>query len=137
LEAAPTFEYTLSRVHFLARISVAAVWVYQGLIPKIWFRDWSEMILLRQMGVDIHFVPAVLKSFGYLEICFGLIVIINWHARWPLMITIGAMVGGLVGIARHSPAVFHAAFNPLTLNGLMLVMATIALMTLPPRKRPG
>jgi uncharacterized membrane protein YphA (DoxX/SURF4 family) len=122
----------LARIHTLARIGIAAVWIYHGLVPKLLYRDWSEMDLLHDMGVEIAIVPMILQTFAYLEISLGLLVLAHWRHRWPLWATIGIMIGGLLSVAKHSPKVLHAAFNPVTLNGLMLALAVIALISQSP-----
>lgn len=132
-EIASSSEKTLVHIHRIARIGVAATWIYHGLIPKVIFRDWSEMTLLHDLGVDIQFVPMLLQNMGYAEIAFGVLILTIWHGRWQLWATIGIMIGGLLSIAHHSPATFHAAFNPVSLNGLMLVLAVIGLLSQPPR----
>ncbi len=121
----------LTRIHLLARASVGFVWIYHGLVPKIIYRDWSEMTLLHDLGVDIQFVPALLQTLGLAEIAFGVLLLTICRWRWPLWATMGIMLGGLLSIARHSPANLHTAFNPVSLNGLMLVMAVIALISQP------
>ena len=126
-------ESVLTRINFIARLTIALVWIYHGLVPKIIYRDWSEMTLLRQAGVDIQFVPALLQTLGLAEIFFGVLVLAQWRGRWQLWATMGIMLGTVLGIARHSPAVFHSDFNPISLNGLMLAMAAIALISQPPR----
>lgn len=90
------------------------------------------MTLLHDMSVDIQFVPALLQTMGMGEILFGVLVLAIPRLRWPLWATIGIMLGGVLGIASHSPAMLHAAFNPVSLNGLMVVMAVIALISQPP-----
>lgn len=116
----------------MARSGIAGVWIYHGLVPKVIFRDWSEMTLLHDLGVDIQFVPAVLQTLGYAEMTLGVFVLTSRRSLWPLWVTIGGMLGGILGIAQHSPAMLHAAFNPVSLNGLMLVLAVVALISQPP-----
>ncbi len=108
------------------------MWIYHGLVPKLLFRDWSEMTLLHDIGVEIQLVPALLQTMGLAEIAFGVLVVAMWRCRWTLWATMGIMLGGVLGIASHSPAILHQAFNPVSLNGLMLVMAVVALISQPP-----
>jgi len=91
------------------------------------------MSLLHDLQVDIQMVPALLQIFGYAEIAMGVLLLANWRSRWPIWATIGIMIGGLGSVARHSPAVLHAAFNPVSLNVLMLALSVIALVAQPTR----
>ncbi len=124
---------SLGQIHTLSRTAVGLVWIYHGLVPKILFRDWSEMSLLVRMGVDIQLVPALLTNVGCLEIGLGLLILTFRRLCWPLWATIGIMIGSLLPIARFSPGLLHAAFNPVTLNGLMLALCAVALAS----KKPG
>lgn len=120
----------LSSIHRLSRATLAAIWIYHGLVPKFLFRDWSEMALLGDMGLDVQLLPSALTTAAYLEIALGLLILANWRSRWPLWATIGAMLGALIGVARYSPQVLHAAFNPVTLNGAAIALALIALWSM-------
>ena len=131
-EIASSSEKTLVYIHRIARVGLAATWIYHGLVPKVIFRDWSEMTLLHDLGVDIQFVPMLLQNMGYAEIAFGALILTIWRGLWQLWATIGIMIGGLLSIAHHSPATLHAAFNPVSLNGLMIVLAVIGLLSQPP-----
>jgi len=121
----------LLRIHRVARISLAWVWIYHGLVPKLLYRDWTEIRLLGDAGVDLQLIPSILQVFGLAEIGFGLLILANWRSRWPLLATIGIMVGSLLAVAQRSPTLLTGAFNPVTLNTLMIALALIALWTLP------
>lgn len=114
-------------IYRLARGTVAGVWIYSGLVPKVLFRDWSEMTLLRESGVDTPLLPYVTNSVGFLEILFGLATLVLWKRHWPLWMTVGVMAGALISVAQHSPRMLHAAFNPVTTNGMLIVLALVAL----------
>jgi hypothetical protein len=92
------------------------------------------MTLLHDLEIDIQLVPALLRTIGTAEVCFGLFMLALWRTRWPLWATLGIMVGALVSVAQHSPNLLHAAFNPVSLNGLVFVLAAIALFSQPPPK---
>lgn len=124
----------LRRIHAVARISLALVFFYHGLVPKLLFRDWTEMRMLGDAGVELQMIPSVLQAFALVEIGFGALVLANWRSRWPLMATIGVMIGSLFAVAQRSPAVLTGAFNPVSLNGLMISLAAIALWALPEKR---
>ncbi|HEY5753887.1 MAG TPA: DoxX-like family protein [Chthoniobacterales bacterium] len=127
-------ERRLRTIYRLARSAVAGVWIYSGLVPKILFRDWSEMTLLSESGVETSLLPYVTHSVGLLEILFGLTILLLWKRRWPLWMTVGVMVGALISVAQHSPRTLHAAFNPVTTNGMLAALAIVTLWAAPPKK---
>jgi hypothetical protein len=114
-------------IHSLARLTIVLVWLYHGLVPKLIFRSPDELKMLRDAGISSSHVLTLVSSAGVAEACFAVILIIFWRSRWPLWLTIIAMVAALLGVAATSPGFLAAAFNPVTLN---LTVAALALIDL-------
>lgn len=114
-----------SLVHAVARISIAFVWIYHGLIPKLIYRDAAETAMMRDMGISAERAAALLAPAGFVEILLGLILICAWRQRWPLALTGGLMALALLGVALSSPAYLTTAFNPVTLNFQMISLCVI------------
>ncbi len=113
-------------IYTLSRGAVAAAWIYQGLVPKLLGPHADEISLLLAAGIDQpHFAASV---FGILEVAFGVLTIVLWKQSWPLILTILTMVVALAQVAITAPAYLAAAFNPVTLNLLMVVCACCALL---------
>jgi uncharacterized membrane protein YphA (DoxX/SURF4 family) len=112
-------------VYFLARLTIALVFFYHGLIPKLLFRSPDELAMLSNLGVS-SFVSLTLAA-GWAEIAFALLLIILWRARWPLWVTIIGMFAATISVAVGSPDYFHKAFDPLTLNISVAALAGCAL----------
>jgi hypothetical protein len=111
--------------HAVARAAIAAVWIYQGLIPKLLFRHTGELALLRGSGLFPGREEAVLTAMGIGEILFGLILIAFWRARSLLLLQVPLLIGLTAGALRGAPATFLAPYNPATLN---LALAALALV---------
>jgi hypothetical protein len=111
----------------LCRVTVAFIWLYHGLVPKLIYRSPDEFKMLIDAGIPSSHALGVMSLLGFVEVCFALILLIFWKSRWPLRITIFAMLLGVIGVAVESAAYLTAAFNPVTLNLAVAVLAFIAL----------
>jgi hypothetical protein len=53
---------------------------------------------------------------------------IFWKSRSLFWVTLGAMVAATIGVSIASPSYLFAAFNPLTLNLSIAVLAVVGLL---------
>ena len=118
----------LAGIHALARAGVGFVWLYHGLIPKLIFHHADEYRLVAEAGLPESLWTSVVNAIGLAEIALGLIVLLNWRSRWPLGLTIILMALALLGVAINSPSCIVSAFNPLTLNVLLALLALVGLI---------
>jgi uncharacterized membrane protein YphA (DoxX/SURF4 family) len=115
-------------IYCLTRFTLALIWLYHGLIPKLIYRSPDEFTMLRSAGVQASSALALVSVAGWLEIGFALVLVIFWKARWPLCVTIAAMFAATLAVGISSPASFHAAFDPLTFNLAVAVLAACGLL---------
>jgi uncharacterized membrane protein YphA (DoxX/SURF4 family) len=113
-------------IYFLARIAIAFVFFYHGLIPKLLYRSPDELEMLRNLGVSSFALLTAVA--GWIEIAFALLLVVLWRARWPLWVTIVGMFVATTSVALGSSGYFHRAFDPLTLNASVAVLAACALV---------
>ena len=118
-----------SLVQLTARCALAFVWMYQGLVPKILSRHTDELEMVRQGGISDSAAPVLVQAVGWLEVIFGLILLLTFGRAWPLKGTIVLMFFATVGVAVNSPHYLNAAFNPVSLNFLMVALAVIGLLS--------
>ncbi|MES2459681.1 MAG: DoxX-like family protein [Armatimonadota bacterium] len=124
----PAVSLERSIVYSLVRLTLAFIWIYQGVFPKLLFRDTGELSILQQSQVLPGYEPLILSLVGVGEILFGLLLVFLWHSRVLLWMTIlGLGVLG-VGALLSQPQLFVAPFNPLTLNLSMTALAIIGLV---------
>jgi uncharacterized membrane protein YphA (DoxX/SURF4 family) len=117
-----------SLIYCSARLALAFIWVYQGLVPKLLYHNPDEIGMLRDAGVPGVYLLRAMSLMGWLEICFGVLVVVLWKARWPLWLTIAAMCAATLLAAINSPTYLWAAFNPLTLNLAVAALAVCGLL---------
>lgn len=122
---------TVSNVHKLSRVTVAFVWIYHGLVPKLLGPHHDELYLATIHGVHDDYLVPLLKVSGALEIVFGIVVLVFWRSRWPFVITVLALFALLVDVAIVSPNYLWGAFNPVSLNLSVISLSVIGILTTP------
>ena len=124
--ATPEVSRDRTVIYFLARVAVAVVFFYHGLIPKLIYRSPDELDMLRNLNVASYALLTAVA--GWMEIAFALLLLVWWKARWPLWLTIVGMLVATVTVAIGSPDYFHKAFDPFTLNVSTAVLAACGLV---------
>lgn len=125
----PAVSFERSLLYSLPRLTLAFIWIYQGVFPKLLFRDTGELTLLQQSHLFSGFEPAVLSLVGLGEILFGGLLLWCWHSRRLLVLNIVLLVVLGAGALLSQPGIFVAPFNPPTLNLAMAVLSVIGLLT--------
>lgn len=121
----PAISLERSLIHALARLTVAFVWLYQGAIPKLIYHHPDELAMLHDAGVPANLVNVV----GWAEVGSGLLLLLAWRTQWLFLVTIGLMILALAGVALNSPVYLVAAFNPVTLNVLMIALSLVGYLS--------
>ena len=118
----------ISRIHFIARLSLAFVFIYHGLVPKIIWLSAVEVSL-----ADAHHfgIPAAWLSpmAGMMEILLGFSLIFYTQTLIPVYLAMAMLVVLLIDVAIVMPQLLIEAFNPVTINLLSLAMGYIIIMT--------
>jgi hypothetical protein len=117
-------------VHGLARLGLAVVFAYQGLVPKLLGPQADEVIILRDVGVPAGSIGAAVAALGVAEVLFALTLVVLWRNSWPPRLVLVAMLLATIGVAAGSPRYLGAAFNPLSLNLAVACLAGIDLLVL-------
>jgi DoxX-like protein/polyketide cyclase/dehydrase/lipid transport protein len=117
-------------VHCIARVALAAVFAYQGLVPKLLTRHLDEVAMLQDAGVSAGVTNAAVIALGMSELAFAALLLIAWHRRWPVFVCLGSMLLATLVVGLNSPRYFAAAFNPASLNLAVASLAAIDLMVL-------
>jgi hypothetical protein len=121
----PDLSLRLSLIHAVARIILAFVWVYQGLVPKILYMHSDELALLELSGASPSAAPTILQIVGWAEVALGLSMLLWFHCRWHFLLTMVLMVAALICVAFTAQSYLVAAFNPVSLNVSVLALAAI------------
>ena len=127
----PAASARAAAVHAIARLGLAAVFLFHGLVPKLLWPDAAELAMLRNTGVPEAGIGTALIGFAVLEVSLAVVVVAFWHRRWPLIACLLFAAAASTGVAISSPEYLHAAFNPGIVNVAVAALAVIDLLALP------
>jgi len=111
----------------LISIALGIVWIYQGLIPKLFYTDTGELDILRQSGLFNGYEESILTSIGIAEIVFGFALIFIHKKTIHYMNILCLLLLG-VGAFFSNLRIFTLPFNPFSLNISMMALSIIALL---------
>lgn len=121
------------RALWLVRGGVAAIWITEGLLPKILFQQPMELEVVARSGLVPIDPSTFLVVMGLLQVASGLAVLVL-RGR-PLRAVLGAQVLALVAlpllVSFHEPLLWVHPFGPLTKNAPILAGTLIALRRAP------
>jgi hypothetical protein len=121
----PSISRLHSVIHALVRWSLAFIWLYHGFVPKLMLPSADELSMLQSAGIPPIALSFALILFGIAEVALGLAYLLLWRSRRLFLFTILGMIAATFGIMATSPHMLIAAFNPLTLNLCVAVLAFI------------
>jgi len=117
----PEDSLAFSIIHAISRFSIAAIWVWHGLVPKLLYRHMDEQAMLAQAGVPLSLLPWI----GAAEILFGVLMIFGWRLRSFFAANIVFMILAVIAVAVNSPGYIKAAFNPVSLNLAVITLSIV------------
>jgi uncharacterized membrane protein YphA (DoxX/SURF4 family) len=124
----PSTSRQLGVLYSIARISLAFVWIYHGLVPKILFQDADEVRMLARSGVPPGSVTTALFLIGVGEALLGLAFLFPRSGRMPFLVSLAFLaVATLLSITVFSEYL-TGAFNPITLNVLGISLSIVGLI---------
>jgi hypothetical protein len=124
----PESSLRLAALYSIARLALAFVWLYQGLVPKILYRHPDELRLLSRSGIAPESAEPMLLLVGLGEIALGLSFFFPRTGRLPFVLSLALLVAATVLVAVTSPADLTAAFNPVSLNMFGIALSAIGLI---------
>jgi hypothetical protein len=125
----PALSRQRALLHAMSAFTLAFVWIYQGAVPKLLTQNGDESAMLIQSGIPPEFVWLALQIIGWGEILLGVLTLALSRSRWVFGLTIALMHSAIVGVIWNSPHYLTAAFNPVSLNLLMAVVALVGWLT--------
>jgi uncharacterized membrane protein YphA (DoxX/SURF4 family) len=117
----PEVSLAFAAIHASARLAIAAIWIWHGLVPKLIYRQMDEQTMLAQAGLSVGLLPWV----GGLEILIGLLVLGAWNWRTLFLVNAVLMVFATIAVSIYSPGYLKNAFNPVTLNFSMIALSVV------------
>jgi uncharacterized membrane protein YphA (DoxX/SURF4 family) len=125
----PGLSLQRSLVHAVARLTIAFVWLYHGLVPKLILHHPDELKQFQDIGLAPATAYRLVTVAGLAEVALGVLMLVSWRSRWPFALTAVLMVLALAGVAASSPGYLVAAFNPVTLNVLVIALSLVGYLS--------
>jgi hypothetical protein len=117
----PQVSFRFALIHAFARLGIAFIWLWQGLMPKLLFPSRDEVAMLNAVGLPI----SSLFFIGVFELVLSAAALAFWRWRGFFLLNALAMIAALATVALSSPAYLVTAFNPVTLNVATLLLSCI------------
>lgn len=110
----------------IARVTLAIIWMYQGLIPKVLFIETSgEIETMTATGASESFVRPAIYISGSLEAIFGILMLVLWGMRSFYLVNAFLLVALTATVVVIRAEMYIWQFNPTTLNLAMLALSLI------------
>ncbi|OAL79972.1 hypothetical protein AY606_04850 [Acinetobacter sp. SFB] len=111
----------------LIQITLAVLWIYQGLIPKILFQSAAEIAIWQSIGFERDLAKICVALSGMIEIMFGCTFLIWQRAVCIHQLNILGLSGLLLLIMFTNPLQLTTAFNPVVMNIAMITLSMLAM----------
>lgn len=113
----------LNQVHWLARASLAFMFAYHGLVPKLIILSPGEQLLLQAHG--LAHATWLSQAAGVAELALAALLLVQ-RLAWPLLVGAAVLLGLLVDVAVMQPSMLVDAFNPVSLNVAGMALCAVA-----------
>jgi hypothetical protein len=97
------------------------------LVPKLLYHDRIELDLLSRIA-PVQTLHTATTLAGVVEVSFAVLLVLLWRSTWPLWLTVVLMLGGIPIVAISAPEYLTAAFNPVTLNISLAMLALVGII---------
>ena len=114
----------------LARFTIAFVWIYHGLVPKLLHVAPLELLMTASFGLSEEHSYLLTKAAGMVEVAFGLLFAVFYQQKWINYASIAGLSGLLLYAVLFVPVALAEAFNPVTTNTPVIVLGLILLQQL-------
>jgi hypothetical protein len=118
-----------SAAHAIAVAALAAVFAYQGLVPKLWKRDPGEVAIWQGFGLSERRATQMVLVAGAVEATFAVATVAGRNHRWPFLVPLAAMPAVALVAARTDRSLVAKTFNPVSFGLAVVALAGVGLAT--------
>ncbi|MET1076460.1 MAG: DoxX-like family protein [Pseudomonas sp.] len=122
----------LALIARVARLGLAAVFIYHGLVPKIIWLSPQEVAMIAAHGLGDQ-ASWLAPLAGVLEVLLGLALLLPGR-RGPLLLAALVLLALLLDVAWFVPSLLVQAFNPLSTNLMALCLCAVAYLAETPAR---
>jgi hypothetical protein len=124
----PQSQMTLALVHAVARLALAFILAYHGLVPKLFGPHVDELVMLQSGGISAGMAHSLVPVLGAAEVTLAIALLLTWRKRHVVVVCLLLMPIATLGVALAAPQYLGAAFNPVTLNLGVAALAMVDLL---------
>ena len=115
-------------VRQICRFTVAGIWFYQGLVPKLLGPHRDELAMAAAFGLPSNLQAAASYAAGGAEILLGLFILALPRHAWPQLVSAVITAALLAFVILYAPVYLVAAFNPVVMNAGSIALSVIAVL---------
>lgn len=117
-----------SKIYAISRLSLALIFFYHGLVPKLMFGNEQEILMNLVM---MPFVPerVALISSGVVEVILGVLFIVLYRNLILNYVVMLFAVSVSVAILIFLPELYQNAFNPFSINLSVVALGWINILS--------
>jgi len=109
-------------IHAIARLAIAFVWIWHGLVPKLLVHDPAEAQPLLQLHIAPSLAATLVTFAGLAEIVIGLATLLLWRNRLLLLVQAFAFALLGTGAIITVPSLAGQAFNPVSFTACLVAL---------------
>ena len=125
-----SLQAALERIRRLCNFTVAGIWLYQGLVPKLLGPHRDELAMSAAFGIPPAFQAPVSYAAGVGELLLGMCILLLPRRAWPQLVSALATAVLLAFVAIYTPSYLFGAFNPVVINVASIALSIVALLAL-------
>jgi DoxX-like family len=123
----PASQYTRFISYWMITFMFSFIWMYQGLVPKVWMKHPEEVSMATSLLPEAIDASMVVFIMGICEIIFGLIWLFIRKRHWLFKLQMVAFPILTLSAVLAAPHTLTHPFNPLTFNVSLFVLSVIGL----------
>ena len=120
----------LARIRRLCNLTVAGIWLYQGLVPKLLGPHRDELAMSGAFGIPPDLQAPASYAAGVAELLLGVCILLVQRRAWPQLVSAVATAVLLGFVAIYAPSYLSGAFNPVVMNAASIALSIVALVAL-------
>jgi uncharacterized membrane protein YphA (DoxX/SURF4 family) len=100
-------------VKVVARIALGLVWLYEGIVPKLFFLHPDQIELVRRSGMWWHSPQGTLQVLGVAQAAIGCWLLIGLAERVAAALATGWMFALIILVANNNPGLLVDPYGAL------------------------
>jgi uncharacterized membrane protein YphA (DoxX/SURF4 family) len=118
-------------VRLVSRAALAAVWLYEGLVPKLLFIREDQLDLVQRSGLIVGNPQLTLQLLGTAQIAFAVWLLSGFAERLAALVATAGMAVLIALVARGNPAMLTDPYGALV-KDLCLTACAFTIWSLAP-----